>query len=188
MDPYQGLELVTKDDEAHGPRYIQMDVFNTKDWLSFLEKIIFKESQQDKNTGGLVLLIDCAFQLGSVSIPNSFLNSVYSKLTPKSGLNQQQPLSSEQVSLFFSRRLVLWNDVTSLDQLNNKLGAISNSLSFEYMDRSLDYVIISNVSAFYWQMRDSGDFRDLVKFHSICKGLSHDYECMTISSMSYIAR
>ncbi len=165
-----------------------MDVFNTKDWLSFLEKIIFKESQQDKSTGGLVLLIDCAFQLGSVSIPNSFLNSVYSKLTPKSGLNQQQPLLSEQVSLFFSKRLVLWNDVTSLDQLNNKLCAISNSLSFEYMDRSLDYVIISNVSVFYWQMRDSGDFRDLVRFHSICKGLSHDYECMTISSMSYIAR
>lgn len=188
MESYQGLEPVTKEDEAHGPRYIQMDVFDTKDWLSFLEQILFKEAQIGDYAGGLIILVDCAFQLGSKSIPNSFLNNAYSKMALGINSDQRETSSAELAALFFDKRLVLWNDITSLDQLNNKLNAISNSLDSKYMDRSLDYVIISNVSVFYWQMRNSGDFHELVRFHSICKQLSHDYECMTISSMSYIAR
>ncbi|VEU21145.1 DEKNAAE102112 [Brettanomyces naardenensis] len=172
VDKYDGLEVITKGSEEDVPVYVQMHVSDTRQWLSFLKDILIEEHANAN--GGLALFVDCAFQLGSTSLRNTFLNEVFNEFGGE---------SSDQ-SLF--NRVIVWNDISTLNEINAKLSSLVANIDEERLDYGLDYVVISNLSVFYWQMRESNDYSDLVAFHEVCKEVSRTYRCNVISALSFL--
>lgn len=85
-----------------------------------------------------------------------------------------------------TRKIVVWNDINDLGMLSSRLLSLGSNLEPKYLNQSLDYVVVSNLSIFYWEMKYSADFHELVKFHRICQKISNSFECVVISSLSFV--
>lgn len=81
---------------------------------------------------------------------------------------------------FFNERVVVWNNGESLDDILHKL----ESLEGVPDAFPLDYIVVSNVSIYYWEMRQNNDYSSMVAFDKLCTNLSKQYMCNIVSSMA----
>ncbi|KAH3660325.1 hypothetical protein OGAPHI_006911 [Ogataea philodendri] len=153
--------------DLEGDHYLQLNVENTFEWINYVQNLV-----QSNTTDGIVVFVDCAYQFGTPEIKNSGFYAIKQKFTQSHG-------NSADV---FDNVVIIHRD--SLQDINHLLANIFEFIPPEHCHKSLNCIVVSNVSIFYWDLRDAENFDQLADFHTICKHQAAKLGCYVVSTRS----